>query len=1605
MPATVPEVATHIARTGGDDVERLAAFAQRLFAKADESFLEQFDPETLAAMARDSLAFLDGLGDAATRVEAFNPDRDVHGWESPFTVLRLALTDRPFIVDSVRGELRRQGIELVHLLHPIFTVRRGQGGRIEAIAEPAAPLDGDAERLSVELFFVEHEDDQGRLQHLAAAVERVLHDVILATDDYRAMRERVEATIAYLQLLRSHGGQGPFRERSEEIAEYGAFLEWLLDDNFVFLGYREYGIAETSGEPAFQVTHGSGLGILRDSSQSAYRDPVPVRELPPELRARVVDGKVVIVNKTNNESTVHRRSRMDYIGIKQFGDGWQLQGERRFLGLLTSKAHMAAADEIPILRRTLRQVLELDGSPEGSHDYKAIVETFNSLPRSDLFWAEPHTLLREIRAIIRFEREHEVRLTLRPDPLARGIAAMVLLPRDRFDAEVRRRVQQHLTTALEATHVDYRLAMGEDEAQVRMHFFLTTDKVVRDLDVKALEREVAELTRSWADHVRERLLRAFGEQRGRRLAERYLPGFDDRYRADMKARRALRDIEQLEALQDASVRVDLSRPIDERRGAGSTLLRVYHPGTRFVLSDVLPVLENLGFRVLEQAAYVVTAEGAERGIEVFRVQDKHGAAIDVDAHGERLVEAATLLLGGEGEHDRLNRLVLYGGLTLREVALLRTLQMYYGQLNAVVSRRFINETLLAHPRAAQLLVEVFGLKFDPDLDLDVDEDTRSQRLAAAREAFADELNRVDSLPEDQTLRGLLDLIDASVRTNYYLGRSTIALKIDSQQVAMMPDPRPRFEIGVAGPDVEGTHLRGGLVARGGLRWSDRPDDFRTEVLGLMKTQMTKNAVIVPVGSKGGFVVKRQPSDRDALREHVRTQYSAFVRCLLDLTDNVVDGQPVHPERVRCYDGVDPYLVVAADKGTATFSDLANSIAAEYDFWLGDAFASGGSQGYDHKAEGITARGAWTTVLRHFRELGRDPMQEPFTVVGIGDMSGDVFGNGLLQSPHARLIAAFNHLHVFIDPDPDPARAYAERRRLFELPRSSWNDYDRTLISAGGGVFERAAKRVPLTDAIRSVLGIEAETVSGQELVRAVLQAEVDLLWNGGIGTYVKASSERHADVGDSTNDAVRVDASELRARIVGEGGNLGLTQLARIEFARNGGRINTDAIDNAGGVAMSDREVNIKMLLQPVVRSGELADAERSALLKAMTDDVSRLVLFDVSRQALALALAERRSRADLGIFGSLLEYMSGRGLDIRVEQLPGSRAIAERAKEGEGLTRPELAVLMAYVKMGLYRRLLETDVPSEPALQHYLVRYFPRVLDERFGAAVRDHPLRREIAATQMTNLVVDLLGMTFVHRMIRDTGASPVEIIRAGLMAFEVIDAEALLERLDALPVSVPIDAVHRALTAQVEAIGGLVRWMLLNDLSGGDVGAFVDAYRKPLAALRRDLAELLPTPERRRFQKLARGYQSGGFAAELAHEAATFDYVPSVLGVIEVSRSTGVPLDQVAQRFFAVGERLGLGWLRDELAALPPDGRWATIAVGGLVMDLRGVQQAITERYLRASIAEPKLSLEAFLQRSPNVLRRFDDAYGQLREAGQLDLASGSVLARLLEQVREG
>ena len=1601
----------------------LQQFATELFGKSAPDFMDAFGADGLLAIATAGLEQVRQLGPGEVCVRVYNPTLAQDGFEAPYTVLEVLLRDRPFIVDSVRAELRRRGFELFYLLHPILHTVRDADGRLLELATSAQ---AEAEREAYELYFVEREDDLGALRALEDAVREVLRDVLLATGDYVAMCDQAEQTRAYLANLRAQRVQGAdaraqdtdtpetqdrvqgvVHDRREELDEYAAFMRWLEEDNYVFLGYREYDIITRDGAPHLLLTPNSGLGILSKLETSAYTEPVPVSELPEGLRERVTGGRVLTVTKTNAESTVHRPARMDYIGVKKLRDA-QVVGEIRFVGLFTSKALSTAVEDIPILRLKLRRVLAKDRAVPGSHDFKQITAIFNSMPREELFWADADQLYQDIRAIMGLEQERGVRLTLRPDPLGRGLAAMVVMPRDRFNATVRRAIQGFLYEQLAATHVDYQLAMGEDESQLRFHFFFTTEKSHFDVDVNALERAVAELTRTWDDHLLERLTASKGETRGRRLAEKYSGAFDEAYKADTSTTAALRDIEQLEALGTEAYRVDILNAAEEgqdsTRSGDTTLVKIYHGERTLTLSSVMPMLENLGFRVLEQIAYHARlADGkasSVRGVDIFRVQDWDGATIDVPEHGERLVEALTLLLSGRAESDRLNRLVLYGGLEVRQVALLRAYQMYYAQLNAVTSRSFINETLLNHPKLAAILYAAFAAKFNPAFDGD-----RESAFESLKSEFLDALNNVASLPEDTTLRGLFNLVDSSVRSNFFLNRSVISFKLESKKVSSMPEPRPLYEIAVSGLGVEGAHLRGGKVARGGIRWSDRPDDFRTEVLGLMKTQMTKNAVIVPVGSKGGFVLKNAPLERDALRAYGREQYRLFISGLLDLTDNLVNGQTVHPQEVLIYDEPDPYLVVAADKGTATFSDLANEVAAEYEFWLGDAFASGGSYGYDHKREGITARGAWECVARHFREMGVDVHEDTFSVVGIGDMSGDVFGNGLIYTDKLKLLAAFNHLHIFLDPDPDPATSFEERKRLFELPRSTWQDYDPELVSEGGGVFERGAKSIALSPQVKEMLGVEADALSGQALIQAILKAPADLLWNGGIGTYVKSSLETDAEVGDSSNDLVRVDADALNAKVVGEGGNLGFTQLARVEYARGGGRINTDAIDNSAGVDMSDHEVNIKILLQPLLPN-ELSFDERNLLLEEMTAEVNALVLKDNYYQSLALSLAQRRSLGDPLLFESLADYLQERGaLNPAVEFLPGRKELLERQKVGESYTRPELAILLAYTKMGMYRRLLETDFPDEPYFQHYLFAYFPSQLAKHYPSAIKTHQLRREIIATQFTNTVVDVLGITFVHRSLRDTGAKPVEVIRAALIALELLDVQRLVTHINALDNVVPTEVQYRAFDELVKAVEGVVTWILLSDQQATSVAEFVGSYRDPLQKLRGGLGKFLSTVERERFTASARSWSKQGLPKDLAKSVAGLDYLPSSVGIIEVSGGLDLPVAEVAPVFFEVGERLSLGWLRDRLTELPSPSKWDKVARGGLVMDLRQTQRKLSRHFLEARAHRANSNLDDFLTREPRALSRYDTALAEVRATETFTLASAGVLARLLARLVEG
>ena len=1634
MPATLNQLQQLISRSRRSRTTLSKRLLGTLFERATPGLLEHFTPDGLEALGRGAAAFL--AQPAGVKVRVYNPLVETHGWTVPYTVVELSLPDRPFIVDSVRAAVQQQELETVHVLHPVFKVLRDAAGELvgltsaadgaQAADTPATPLETPHEtpretssethssKVAYELFFVSPVARQADRDALEQGVRDALTDVLLATRDYGAMKAQAETWALELDTL----AQAASGERAGELAEYAAFMRWLGADHFVFLGYREYDILQ-NGTPNLQVTPGSGLGILSKPS-SAYETPTPLSAIPEELRERILSGRVLTVTKTNAEATVHRPVRMDYLGIKKV-QGELYVGEGRFVGLFTSKALAASVEEIPILRRKLRLVLELDGAEPGSHDFKQLVSVFGSLPRDELFWSDAPRLLGDVRTVIGASQSGGVRVTVRPDPLARGLAVMVIMPRERFNSGVRRRVQAYLAQELGATHTDYQLVMGEGDEGVRFHFFFSTETDYRTLNVGALEAGVQALTRTWGDRLGELLRRDLGALEGQRLAARYADAFDERYRADTTPETALRDVAYTERLRREAQAspgtppfvVNLLNPHESAHasqeslgqdltglGRGASHLEVYHAGPTLVLSDALPLLENLGLRVLEQVAYTFNLSdlpetepaSATYGLDIFRVQDRSGEPLEVDQDGEHqnskhrsehLRAALTALLRGDAENDRMNRLVLSAGLSVRQVALLRAVQMYTAQLSTGVSRSFVVDTLLNQPALAAQLVAMFELKFTPELE------GREEKLTAAQQTFEESLQAVSSLAEDETLRALRGLVDAAVRTNYFSGEPYISFKLESAKVPQMPAPRPLFEIAVSAPHVEGTHLRGGRVARGGLRWSDRPDDFRTEILGLMKTQMTKNAVIVPVGSKGGFVLKGAPSDRDALQTFVRAQYQTYLRGLLDLTDNLVDGQPVTPAGLVVYDEPDPYLVVAADKGTATFSDLANETAAEYDFWLGDAFASGGSHGYDHKAEGITARGAWESVKRHFLELSTDVMREPITVFGIGDMSGDVFGNGLLYTDTLKLQAAFNHQHIFLDPDPDPEVSFAERKRLFELPRSTWEDYDPSLVSEGGGVYSRFAKRIPLSAQVRAMLKVEDEALSGQALIRAILKMPADLFWNGGVGTYVKASGETHAQVGDSSNNAVRVDASDLRARVVGEGGNLGFTQLARVEYALAGGRINTDAVDNSAGVDMSDHEVNLKIALRPLVAGGTLSFTARNDLLREMTAAVSGLVLRDNAGQALTLSLAERRAERDPKLFVSLQAYLAERGgLRPEVEFLPSAKTLKERP-----YTRPELAVLMAYTKMGLYRRLLETDLPDELHFQNYLLDYFPKVLQARFPEAIRAHPLKREIIATQFTNAVVDRLGISFVHRVLQETASSPVQTVQAGLLALELLHAPRLLERITGSGAATEMQ--YAEIDTATRAAEAVTLWLVLGGVRVEPVPAFIQAYAPPLKRLRRELEEVLSGYELANF-KAKKLELEGVFGTQLAEELSTLPYVPSMMGAVRVARESGTALERAAEHFYGLGERLSLGSLRDGLLGTATADKWEKTALSTLVMELRRLQVELSLQYL-ASGAE---DADAFLSQRPQNLKRYDTTLAEVQRSGAVGLASGGVLRGLLQ-----
>ena len=1575
-----------------DQASQAEEFARQYYGWVDTDDLEDRSPIDAYGAAVSHWNFAGRREPGEWKIRIYNPVFEEHGWQSTHTVVEMVNDDMPFLVDSARMEISRQGYAIHMILHPLMKVRRDDEGRLVEILPPEAE-DEDAISESVIHVEVDRQTEAEVLEDLKASIEKTLADVRASVEDWQQMRGRVGEIVTGLE-------ENPPDFEAEDLAETRAFLEWVEDNNFTFLGYREYDLTTRDGEEALRAVEGSGLGILRQTEGGAVSHSFA--ELPPDVRRLARTPKLLNLTKANSRATVHRPSYLDYIGIKKFDESGEVTGERRFLGLYTFTAYSSSVFDIPLVRRKVRYVLQRSGFPEGSHNEKDLLEILETYPRDELFQMSKEELFDIAMGILHLQERQRVRLFVRRDTYGRFFSCLVFVPRDRYNTLIRERMQGILLRAFGGENVEYNVRLSES-VLARIHFIIYTKPgEAPDYDGEEIERRIVETTRSWADNLYEALVEQCGEELGTERFRKYRDAFSPGYRAGFIPRSAVSDIQRMETLEsDDDLGMSLYHPIEEPEDFLG--FKLFRRGEQVSLSSILPLLEDMGVEVVDERPHEIKPEGSPP-IWIYDFGLVHGAdgELQTSEVKEIFQDAFARAWRGAVENDGFNRLVLGARLTWREISVLRAYCKYLRQTGSTFSQDYMEDALVHNPHISTLIVDLFKTRLDPlRKNAEAEGDRLKQEIEAA-------LEEVESLDEDRILRSFLDITLATLRTNYYQStpdgetKAHLSFKLDPTEIPGLPRPLPRFEIFVYSPRTEGVHLRGGSVARGGIRWSDRREDFRTEILGLMKAQTVKNAVIVPVGAKGGFVVKRPPAEggREAMQQEVVECYKTLIRGMLDITDNIAGDEIVPPPDVVRYDGDDPYLVVAADKGTATFSDIANGLSAEYGFWMGDAFASGGSVGYDHKEMGITARGAWESVSRHFRELGKDIQKEDFSVVGIGDMSGDVFGNGMLLSHHIKLLGAFNHMHIFLDPDPDPETSFEERQRLFGRPRSSWTDYDEGLISEGGGIFPRTAKSIPLSEQVRRMLDVEKESMTPTELMSAMLQAEVDLLWNGGIGTYVKASSETNAEVGDRANDTLRVNGDQLRCRVVGEGGNLGFTQMGRIEFALRGGRIYMDAVDNSAGVDCSDHEVNIKILLDAIVEAGDMTEKQRNELLASMTDEVGELVLRDNYQQTQAINQALALAFPMVDVHARYLHFLEHEGrLDRNLEFLPGDEELGERRSDNRGLTAPEISILLSYSKITTYQDLLDSDAPEDPYLSRELDNYFPTPLRDRFREQIHEHRLHRQITATHVTNSLVNRCGPSFVYRLGEETGAGAPDISRAYLAAREIFSLRPFWDAVEGLDNVVEARVqTHMMLDARKLAERA-TRWLLRYRRQPLDVGATISHFSEGANELAESIPAILVDGDRKAVENAAERLVEAGVPGELAKRAAALGPMFPALDITDVANANGESLDAVAAAYFALGDRLKLHWLRRHIEALPRDNRWRTLARSALRDDIFNQQAALTAEVLRNTPQDeqPGERIETWVHANEGPVHRAMQVLADINSSGTFDLSTLSVALR--------
>jgi glutamate dehydrogenase len=1580
----------------GKNAQMIQAFVNQFYQAAAYEDLRNWSLNDFYGAALSFYDFIKKRAKNEIKLRVYNPDFSAHAWQSNHTIIEVITNDQPFLVDSMLMEMNRLGYATYLTMHcGGIKVTRNNKGELSSIL-PNDDADTPAAVMEAPIYCeIDRISDPQKINQLQTALLGLLHDIDLCVSDWREMQQQVTQSLH--ELDKASG----FLD-AHELQESKDYLRWIIDSNFILLGTCDYELSTKKKSTAYTAVSNTGYGIL--SQQKTCKS---IAKLAPANRSPELfkdNTKILVLSKTNIKSHIHRPTYMESIGVPLYTAKGTLRGERILIGMYTSMAYHRSTKDIPFLRRKVTQVMALTNFRSQSHSWKEMINILETLPRDDLFQTSVDELLAISLGIYYLQERRRIRLFVRRDINGQFVSCYVYLPRDRFATKLLRAMKCILEAEFQSVESSYSTRFT-DSILARIHFELRIDpKNFIDFNIKDIERKLIEAGRSWEDDLESCLLDYFGEQSGAHTISRYANAFPLSYRENFNAVTALYDIRHIENLSaELPLALNIYKPIDDF--TDSIRFKVYQRGNVIAISDVLPILENLGLRVISERPYRIRLrDGDIVWINDFTMLYTDELNFELQQLKEPFQATFAKIWFQQVENDGFNKLVLSTGLGWKQITILRAYAKYFRQMGVTFSQAYIEQTLVSHPSIAKLLVELFELRFNPKTAA-----KNQAKLKKINNQIKSLLESVDSLDDDRILRHYLTLIQATLRTNYFQSdasgqpKSYLSFKLDPQRIPELPRPRPMFEIFVYSPRFEGIHLRGSKVARGGLRWSDRLEDYRTEVLGLMKAQQVKNAVIVPSGAKGGFVTKRLHSDstREETIEEGISCYKKFIAGLLDITDNIKAGEVVPPPNVYRYDKDDTYLVVAADKGTATFSDIANAISHQYEFWMDDAFASGGSTGYDHKKMGITARGAWESVKRQFRELNHDIQTTDFTCVGIGDMSGDVFGNGLLLSKHTKLIAAFNHQHIFIDPDPDPLLSHQERQRLFKLPRSTWLDYNTELLSEGGGIYSRRDKSIALSPQVRRALNVKVNRIEPNKLISLILMAPVDLLWNGGIGTYVKASAENSEQVGDRTNNSTRINANQLRCKVVGEGGNLGFTQCARIEYALGGGKIYTDFIDNAGGVDCSDHEVNIKILLNDIVKAGDMTEKQRNQLLEAMTAEVAQLVLKNNYQQTQAISLSIRQAPKNIELHRQYIDSLVKLGiLDRALEYLPEDQTITDRKVAHLGLVSPCIAVLVSYTKIKCKQEIIDSDIPEDRYLRDMICTAFPALLYEQYREQLAQHSLRREIVATQISNCMINEMGLSFVFRLQNETGAETQAIVRAYMVNREVFELPKVWASIESLDTKLSSNVQIDMMVLYIRLLRRSTRWILKYHRLNLDIPSMVAAFSKPMHDLLHYLPKCLMGQALDEYNTLVARYSKLSVPKDLVHRLACVRSLFSAFDILEAAVENNLKVRDVAQVYFNIDDQLNMNWIRTQVIAHKVDNNWDALTRESLRDDLDRQQ-----RLVAVSILQHDCDVKSI----PQCIARWLDRYAVLVDRWHvvmqnLQKSSSVSFAMLFVAVRE-